>query len=58
MSYQQCGTCHEGFSGDDEDEDCDECTVGKIEVCEEKTGHKNTRQEGKDKICNGCHIII
>lgn len=58
MSYQECIECGDDFSGDDDDELCDDCCVASIGECEEETGHAETEMIDGDKVCKNCGVIV
>jgi hypothetical protein len=58
MSFQICLECGTDFSGDDEDELCDECAVAEIDECEEETGHAETEIIDGDTVCKNCGVVV
>lgn len=51
MAYQKCISYGDGFGGEDEDKQCDNCMVDMIEKCEKETGHSKTAIFQDERIC-------
>ncbi len=58
MSFQQCADCGDSFSGDDDDEKCDDCAIMEIEACAERTGHEKTETVDGQDVCRECGLIV